>query len=733
MPFLAHSARPKDGIPAQEYGDHVARVRGGAVENALAALRYRSDDAKWIASAADWAACYHDLGKLHDGNQRTLASGQRTASLEVNHVDAGTAHLIAQQLREPAIAVYGHHIGLVDCEDERRKQHTGGSPFRDERIAAQVDAELPNLLKRHHSAAGPGPAGFEKAADVSGLDRRILISCLVDADHSDTARHYDESIDAVPPAPRWRERLAALDAYVAGLPADGERSEYRKALYGACRGGDRASAFVACDSPVGSGKTTAVMAYLLQVAEQFDLRHIFVVLPYTNIIRQAVKVYRKALCLPGEDAEAAVAAHHHLAEFTKMESRHLTTLWQAPVIVTTAVQFFETLGAAATGRLRKLHQLPGSAVLVDEAHAAMPVQLWPYMWNQLNELAERWSCRFVFGSGSLARFWESPRLSQHLSGRRRVPVIAPAFIRDQGAEAELKRVEYRTRAPALGLADLTKWIEAEAGPRVAVMNTVQSAAVVARELRERGGDVLHLSTALSPADRERVVQRVEKKLASERNGSWTLVATSCVEAGLDFDFATGFRERARAASLVQLGGRVNRHGDRSRGMVWDFVTDDPQLSQHPEFEATRRVVRQLFEECLWNRTGAGELMTLALERELIQDSAERRIEDLRTAQQTASYLKVAELTRLIATDTRLVVVDPELVGTLGQRAKAGWKKLLAGSVQLWSSRIMKLKLEPVPGFADVYMWGYEYEPEFLGIMAGVLRQMKGDQDGYFFV
>ena len=99
-----------------------------------------------------------------------------------------------------------------------------------------------------------------------------------------------------------------------------------------------------------------------------------------------------------------VAAHHHQAEFSSPDLRYLTTLWEAPIIVTTAVQFFETLGSCETARLRKLHHLPGSAVLVDEAHAAMPIHLWPYMWDQLKGLAEEWSCRFVLGSGSLAKF-----------------------------------------------------------------------------------------------------------------------------------------------------------------------------------------------------------------------------------------------------------------------------------------------------------------------------------------
>jgi CRISPR-associated endonuclease/helicase Cas3 len=475
------------------------------------------------------------------------------------------------------------------------------------------------------------------------------------------------------------------------------------------------------------------MAHLLQTAEERNLRHVFVVLPYTNIIRQAVKVYREALCLPGEDPESVVAAHHHLAEFQKMESRHLTALWRAPVIVTTAVQFFETLGAAGTARLRKLHELPGSAVFVDEAHAAMPVQLWPFMWNQMDELAEQWGCRFVLGSGSLAKFWEEKRLVKHLAKTPNVGVLAPAVLRTEGDVAEASRVEYRSREDAFALKSLADWIESEMGPRIVVMNTVQSAAVVARELRQRGSEVIHLSTALAPVDRKAIVERILAKLWEEPNGSWTLVATSCVEAGLDFDFAIGFRERARAASLAQLAGRVNRHGNRGRCVVWDFTTNDPLLSQHPGFGATRAVVRALFQDGLWNATGATELMTEALYRELVEASVEMEIEEIRKVDKALSYCELAKLTRLIQADTRLVVVDGKLTQLLSSRGKVGWKTLLQGSVQLWSKKIDKLRLEPIPGLPDVYRWGYEYDPNFLGIMQGALRLIEGDRDGYLLI
>ena len=306
---------------------------------------------------------------------------------------------------------------MCDLTKEKSKerltaQDPAHAPLRDYEIKLATDAALPDILTLHRLAFPEDPRSDSNfGRPLSGLDRRLLLSCLVDADHSDTARHYGQEPERFPAATRWKERLIALDAYVRKLgEKGGPRSKLRSEIYQACRSASPDYPLWACDAPVGSGKTCSVMAYLIQAAIARKLRHIIVVLPYTNIVRQSVDEYRMALVLPGEDPEKVVVAHHHQMEFRSADLRYLTTLWDAPIIVTTSVQFFETLGSNQTVRLRKLHQLPGSAVFIDEAHAAMPIHLWPFMWNQLKILAEDWSCRFVLGSGSLAKFWENPRI-----------------------------------------------------------------------------------------------------------------------------------------------------------------------------------------------------------------------------------------------------------------------------------------------------------------------------------
>jgi CRISPR-associated endonuclease/helicase Cas3 len=352
----------------------------------------------------------------------------------------------------------------------------------------------------------------------------------VDADHSDTARHYRQERELCGLPLRADERLARLDQYVADLaPAitpsteqERLRLRVRQQLYRACR--DRSLAdhqrIVACDSPVGTGKTTAVMAHLLKIADERNLRRIFVVLPYTNIIDQSVDVYRRALVLDGEFSDEVVAAHHHRVEFKGenwRDLRQLTQRWDAPVIVTTAVQFFETLAAKETTALRKLHQLPGSAIFVDETHAAMPVPLWPQMWKWLRELCDDWACHLVLASGSLARFWD---LTDFVPAAERSPVaeLVPNQLRTEAAALETCRIELKTQPEKLSLTGLADFVQSKSGPRLVILNTIQSAAIFANHLRyERklGFNVEHLSTALSPLDRSKTIRRIRESLAKD--------------------------------------------------------------------------------------------------------------------------------------------------------------------------------------------------------------------------
>jgi len=730
---LAHSA-PNESREPHLYADHVAGATTYARCNAEAAARYIRDPerARRFVTAVVDGTIFHDLGKLDDDNQSALRKG-RSGRMPWDHVDAGVAHLRRSKAGTAAWIVRAHHAPGLPSQAEQfsglnKLCLRGGRQNGDSanKLIALTDQTLPRLLARHAASAGahaPTPGNTDH-----GLALRMALSCLVDGDHADAALYEHGRRLPEPPSPRWAERLARLDAHVAALPRGGARQADRDAFYRACREGSVGDAMVACEGPVGIGKTTAVTAWLLRRAIESGARRLFVVAPFTTILSQTAETLRKALLLPDEEglADEVVAEHHHRAEFSNLALRDLALLWQAPIIVTTSVQFFETLAASSPARLRKLHGLPGSAVFVDESHATLPAPLWRQNWIWMRELVEEWGCSFAFASGSLARVWEH----EDLVGEKAVRKLPELMERELGARlirAEHERVRYATLGRP---AALDAEILARPGPRLAVFNTVQTSAVMAKRLREAGADVLHLSTALCPDDRTVILAEVKRRL-DPNNGyqaDWTLVATSLVEAGVDLSFRTGFRERFSTASLIQIGGRVNRHGTGELGWVYDFlISQDGLLTTHPGAWAAAQALERLLrkERAFDGPIDAGKVVTEALLNELQNDHGKTG-KALAEAEKEGDYPEVARMGRLIDADTELVVVKPGLVSKLEDGVPISSRELLGGSVNLWRRRLDGFALSPVRSRPDLYRWPYAYDSGFLGYMAGVLTFKTGE-------
>jgi CRISPR-associated endonuclease/helicase Cas3 len=572
--WIAHSKGKNPPVPAQTYQKHISGVLRRTEENTGSLLKYYKGDPEYFRQAVRAAAIYHDLGKLDKDNQLVLSRGGGKR-LPINHVDAGVANLLKNDLVESALLVYSHHIGLQSIPSERAKEELF---LRDANIYSQTQEHLREYLARHSQLVKSELVETVNTySDWTGLTRRLALSSIVDADHSDTAYNYGKEYPIPKLNLKWEERLKALDNYVENLGKESKPSKrnlLRKNIYLSCKEADTNPLIYACDSPVGTGKTTAVMAHLLKTAIDKKFRHIIVVLPYTNIINQSVDIYRKALVLPGEKADEVVAEHHHQSDFNTLSTRQLTSLWKSPIIVTTAVQFFETIASNHPSKLRKLHELPGSGVFIDEVHSAIPNYLWPQTWKWMKELGEKWGCHFVLASGSLPRFWE---LKDMVGSPETIPELVSENLRIDSLQQEEERIKPQKHEVVLddnGLVELI-FEKDKLGPRLVIMNTVQSAAVFANKLAKtfygeeyniepNSSKVLHLSTSLAPADRAIIVEIIKNRLQlimDDERRNFTLVATSCVEAGIDFSFRSAFRERAGAANLIQVGGRVRRNNE----------------------------------------------------------------------------------------------------------------------------------------------------------------------------
>lgn len=721
---VAHSA--KDGRPAQSYEDHVIAVRDGAIRRATEMLAYGPASAAGLADVVASAATFHDMGKLDDENQAVL-TGAATGGLPWDHIDAGCAHLVNAGQASASMLVMGHHApGLPSTVREfrargmrlrgRRHRVAVDAKYDRDREIAQIhrtDAHLADYLAAHSAAVSAGPASRQLS---DALEHRLALSCLVDADHEDTSRHYGYPSYRAP-ACRWQERLEALDTYVAGLsdPHDSNpRNRQRRDFYRACRT-NALHALAACEASVGMGKTTSVLAYLLRHAIEGRLRRIIIVAPLTTVISQTVDVLRRAIVLPGEDPHAVVAEHHHKVDYDSGRARAMAQLWSAPIVVTTSVQLCDTLASRHPGKLRKLHALPGSAIMFDEMQSMLPAPLWRQNWQWFRQLVDSWSCRIVLASGSLIRVWtQEPIVGD---GVCQVPEIMPPALNDVVLRAERQRITYHTIRQRMQTADdLVQHAMQQPGPRLIVMNTLDNARAVYRAVEARGIEVLHISTALTPNDRERAVARVRARLA-EADGDWCLVATSCIEAGVDISLRTGYRERSSASSLIQTGGRTNRHNEYGHADMFDFAVSTAEgtgMNMNPALRTSASVLERLFRQNVVGTLSPADLVTEAMRREIADNGGETG-RDLARAEKVMDFPRVQELGQVIADDaTATVVIEQSLIARLEQGEIIPPRELVRGSVSMRFNRIAR---SPVDGVGDVRVWRGAYDPDGLGYLA----------------
>ena len=691
-----------------------------------------------LIHCAEASGEWHDLGKLLEENQEILRQKESQARLPVNHADAGAAVLMrawTNKKNVPALAVYSHHRGLPNIAEEENKEkdcYRDTSKGGDDR--RKVNAELNSLISTHWTLSSDRPDEKpESPTGDFGVFSRMLLSCLADADHTDTAIHYRKYPEEMKsPQLRAKERLEQLDRHIQNLKKKGmedERNKLRAEMYFACRDVRLDANIAACDSPVGSGKTTAIMAHLLTQAIRRKARRVFVVLPFTNIIKQSVDVYRKLLVLPGEDPTEVVAELHHRADFQSVDARAYNAQWRAPIVVTTAVAFFETIASNRPAALRRLHELPGSVIFVDEAHAALPVKLLPVTWHWMQVLADEWSCYWVLASGSLVEFWNIKEISEQ---ERNVPQLVESSLRGRLAAYENHRIHYPVIEEPLSREKLIAKIKASPGPRLVIMNTVQSAAIIASDLLQsynaetaKSGScnrVLHLSTALTAEDREATIKAVKARLDPERAESldkdWTLVATSCVEAGVDFSFHTGFREISSLLSLLQASGRIGRNGEYPDAAIWSFsMQEDQELTDNPSTKESQKVLEGFFRRKL---AISPQLSTRAIVAELNRGAENGPALLKEEAKQ--NYADVGERYKVIDSNTVLVIADNDLKQRI-RFGKCDWQEMQRKGIPLRLNRVLDLKLEKLLGgdekWDGVYNWNLRYD-SFLGVMAGIL-------------
>jgi CRISPR/Cas system-associated endonuclease/helicase Cas3 len=341
-------------------------------------------------------------------------------------------------------------------------------------------------------------------------------------------------------------------------------------------------------------------------------------------------------------------------------------------------------------------------------------------WKWISIYAAEWGCYWVLASGSLCRFWEIPEINN--GDTYDVPELVADALREKLSHYEKQRVTYHNDLVPKDTAELVAWITGFPGPRLVILNTVQSAAVLAECIYKKYDDrakVEHLSTALNADDREKTINRVKERLTDKNDTNWTFVATSCVEAGIDLSFRNGFREVGSFVSLLQASGRVNREGKYNDSEMWTFVVaENGFLKKHPLLEDAAAVLRNYLED---GETIAPELSTQSIQDEIRRQGISSAYKKLVDAENIRRFPEVEKDFKVINTDTRMVLVDEELIAQIERHEKVDWRELQKKSVMIWG---YKLEALHIPEIRDgLYKWTLAYD-DFLGYMAGLLTVEK---------
>lgn len=556
--------------------------------------------------AAEWATLaglWHDLGKYRPRFQRYIrqASGyDADAHIEgkpgkAPHSTAG-ALLACDQFKETgrilAYLIAGHHAGLSDWHSEAcsLQARLDGDKAREE-LAEALAALPPADILAAGDGFKPDLRQVPGLKDGFALWVRLLFSCLVDADFLDTEAFMDEAQagqrGGYPAIPAL---LAAFDQHMAAMAGRlAERGPLspvnllRADILRQCRAkAMEAPGLFSLTVPTGGGKTLSSLAFALEHAQRHGQRRVIYVIPYTSIIEQTADVFRGIF--QGFEPDPVVE-HHSNAEADESQETHKSRLacenWDAPLVVTTSVQFFESLFAARTSRCRKLHNLVNSVVVLDEAQLLPPEFLQPIL-DALNLLARHYGVSVVLSTAtqpalSTREYFDPAQNLRGLDGVRELMADGPFIPNPDTLYQQLKRVEvalpedWQTPTTWEALAD-----ELQGHERVlCIVNRRRDARELFKLMPE---GTLHLSALMCGAHRSAVIRRIKAQLKS--GDPVRVISTQLVEAGVDLDFPVVYRALAGLDSIAQAAGRCNREGLLEQGRVVVFVPPQPAPPGH---------------------------------------------------------------------------------------------------------------------------------------------------------
>lgn len=582
-PHIAHVRQREDGsYEIQTIEEHCHNVAELARR-----FMYEDEESMGQKDLAYMAGLLHDFGKYRKDFQRyiSVSSGIDTASSsspKAPHAIVGAVEAVRMYGCEEegagealALAISGHHRGLYDLNAMRQKLKMGDPGRWCDECERSSKVESRDL-------SGYDPYDYQMSV-------RMLFSALIDADRIDTERYMSpetgkertrihESYDSME---HLREMLRErTDAFRIGkdTPVNRARAHFLKR----CREHGKSSyaGIYTLSLPTGAGKTLSSMAWALEMAIRNGHDRIIYVIPYTSIITQTADTFRRIF------GEQNILEHHSEvvldrgdgeAEGRLSRLQLLSENWDAPIVLTTNVQFFESLFAANPSRCRKVHSIANSVIVMDEAQALPDDFLSPIL-SAIDSLVEGFHCSLLLCTATQPIFGtDLTRDEYDDEGQFFDPLEIEGEVVPWDKEhfAPFDRVRYHTEPTKISSVDLAAKL-AKAESALCVVNSRKDATLLYQALIHAEGisrdQVIHLSRMMCSAHLREKIRLIKDRM---KEGLPTkVISTQLIEAGVDLDFPEVWRAEAGLGSIIQAGGRCNREGLRERGEVYVFALTD---------------------------------------------------------------------------------------------------------------------------------------------------------------
>lgn len=534
--------------------EYLAHIDGDREQSVKDHLQGTADLAEEFAAKfgkADWGYCcgmLHDIGKYSLEFQRKIHENLNT---QVDHSTAGAK--VCEKLDGYywllTYCIAGHHAGLPDLG--RKGLPSSLLERLDKRLcdysAFEKEIEIPQITTPPITMDPEKDPHFTLSVFI-----RMLYSCLVDADFLDTEqfmnngiiqRDSGENMEVL--LDKLKDRISKWLVNRDDTTVNGRRSEI---LRNCLEQGKAPKGLFQLTVPTGGGKTVASLAFALQHAVEHHMDRVIYVIPYTSIIEQNAQVFREIL------GNENVLENHSNVDYEISEDFKPMQLaaenWDKPVVVTTNVQFFESLYANKSSKCRKLHNIVNSVIIFDEAQMLPPNYLKPCM-AMIEELLQQYGTSIVLCTAT------QPALQQFLPEKYVARELCP---RREEQFRFFERVTYQN-IDTITEEEMAEKLQQE-WHALCIVNTRKRAQRLYERLRGEG--VYHLSTTMYPAHRRRVLEEIGKRLKDETGKKCIVISTSLVEAGVDLDFTSVYRELAGVDSIIQAAGRCNRNGDRGK-------------------------------------------------------------------------------------------------------------------------------------------------------------------------